>query len=200
MLSSSSLSSKKGNSTETASRYLRVGNLPVDATPENLMRFLNTSLREVNMCYFFEQPIRNCLIYNCTAFVGFTTSEMAGQALGLNGITYLGNQLNLGRPNQSVGATLASSNSWKEIGSSEHEKHILLLQAEEEMDRMKDIIETSAHELRTMDGNHAIAKRIRTVREQFLNLVTRSICVAQGELAAEERLINTPAQSCRRTD
>jgi hypothetical protein len=85
-------------------KYLRVGNLPSQTKPEHLMNFLNEAMRQANMCYFYETPIRNILVHNCLAYGSFRTTSLAREALELSGIIYLGSQLNIGRPRSYTGS------------------------------------------------------------------------------------------------
>jgi hypothetical protein len=99
------LKSKKGFSSNNSTRYLRVGNVPVDTKPEHLLNFLNEAMRQANLCYCFETPIRNCCcLINKTneqtvlAYLGFSNATVAQEALALSGVSYSGHHLEIGRP------------------------------------------------------------------------------------------------------
>lgn len=85
-------------------KYLRVGNLPPGTRPNQLLRFLNQAMIQADYCYFDETPIRNCLVYDNVAIVGFATSTWAHKALNLNGsLFYMGKRLDIGRPRNYIG-------------------------------------------------------------------------------------------------
>lgn len=82
----------------TSQRYLRIGNLPQETQPEELLQFLNLAMRQAALCYFFESPILNCLVSEEIAYIGASSPELAQEAMSMTGIPYLGNKLEIGRP------------------------------------------------------------------------------------------------------
>lgn len=104
--------------TVTSERYLRIGNLPEDTKPEELIHFLNVAMQQENLCYIFEEsPIRNCLVSEDIAFIGMAGPVLAHQALSLTGIPYFGNKLEIGRPRGYSGTPGGSTRTWQELAA-----------------------------------------------------------------------------------
>ena len=79
-------------------RYLRVGNLPYEIKPEILIESMNESMRKNITCMGMENPVKNCVVCDGVAFVGFASPELAHQALNLNDFTCSGCQLRISLP------------------------------------------------------------------------------------------------------
>jgi hypothetical protein len=104
--------------TVTSQRYLRIGNLPRETTPEELIHFLNLAMQQANLCHTFESPVLNCLLVSkdSIAFIGVFSPELAHKALSMTGIPYLGNNLEIGRPKGYSGPPPGgSTKTWKEL-------------------------------------------------------------------------------------
>ena len=82
-------------------RYLRVGNISGEISPESIIDAMNQAMREARYCRSFERPVANCFVCNDVAFVGFVSSKLAYQALTLNEITCSGHQLQISLPRRS---------------------------------------------------------------------------------------------------
>jgi hypothetical protein len=107
----------------TSQRYLRIGNLPRETNPEELILFLNRAMQQTNLCYIFESPIRNCLMVTSgdIACIGMSSPELAHKALSLTGIPYFGKELDIGRPKGYSGPRGGSTKTWQELVAAKNE-------------------------------------------------------------------------------
>ena len=84
--------------TTSTGRYLRVGNLPYEIEPEILIESMNASMRKNITCMSMENPVKNCVVCDDVAFVGFVSPELAHQALTLNDFACSGCKLRISLP------------------------------------------------------------------------------------------------------
>jgi erythromycin esterase-like protein len=139
---------------------LRVGNLPEKGTkPEQLINFLNEAMRKANLCYFYESPVRNCLVVydHNVAYLGFCTARKAREALDLNGIPLLGNHLQIGRPQRcgdqkgSIANTVAGGCS---IDLSEAGERAWVAQVQGQLDQTSESLLQAAENFRASNKSH----------------------------------------------
>jgi hypothetical protein len=111
----------------TSQTYLRIKNLPRETKPEEMINFLNLSMRQANLCYFLESPILKCLVSEDVAFIGVSSPELAHEALSMTGIPYLGNELEIGCPKGYPWPPGGSTKTWQELAASETPPQDLLI-------------------------------------------------------------------------
>lgn len=79
-----------------------------------LLQFLNGAMRRVRLCAPNETPIVNSRVNSKFAFIELSSSEMANEALNLNGIPFLGAVLKVSRPSKYAGPPIQSK-TWQEL-------------------------------------------------------------------------------------
>ncbi len=96
------------------SRELFVGNVPPGTSEALLMQFLNGAMRRVGLCGPADSPVVSCRTNSKFAFVECATNEIAGKALNLNGIPFLGASLRVSRPSK-YGGPHTPSVTWQQL-------------------------------------------------------------------------------------
>ena len=77
------------------SRFVRVKNLPLRTSPQDLLDTMNRAMQSSNLCSSTEFPIKNCVVFDDLGYLGFYTPEMTRRAERLNGIMYRGKSLTI---------------------------------------------------------------------------------------------------------
>ncbi|KAG7359653.1 RNA recognition motif containing protein [Nitzschia inconspicua] len=113
-VSSNILKTAQQAAQEKINRELFVGNTPPGTSEMLLLQFLNGAMRRVNLCGPHETPILNCRVNTKFAFIELSSSEMANNALNLNGIPFLGAVLKVSRPSKYAGPPIPSK-TWQEL-------------------------------------------------------------------------------------
>lgn len=100
---------------EKIQRELFVGNTPPACSELLLLHFLNAAMRRVNLCGPTESPILNCRLNQKFAFIELSSATAANQAMGMNGIPFLGAFLKISRPSKYQGPNTTSTTTWQAL-------------------------------------------------------------------------------------
>jgi RNA recognition motif-containing protein len=104
-----------GSRRNLSSRQVYVGNCPYGIKADDLINFFSQAMIQCKLTLQPGLPIVNCRINNKFAFLEFRSDQEATNALHMNGIKFIDNELKVNRPKSYNGPPDSKVASWKAL-------------------------------------------------------------------------------------